>query len=621
MNLSRLIEEALEERGNAVMVIGRPADGEQARIQTANGPLGLIMGRPADSLVGLPLASLQDLAEDPAEWAALMSALRNLIPLKLDLKLRVGGRETWFGFGLTFKSGRETGEFSGEEGGGYGIVIGRDITQSRRRALQENESQRLLASVFMRTSAAVAIVAASGNIMMANPAFQRLLGYDTTEIVGLNVDTLVSDAFAAAARAARARQLLDGVSYDMRIEALSKGASRIPGMLSSTLLRDAQLQRMRVITLIPDPVTNAGAPHRELPAGSIPSELQHRSVGQLQAISLAALKAAAGDAWERIASRAMMLGEQIVKRRLGSADVFSRSDDHGFVIWFDSVDNAHNAAVLAGAAREIRLRFLTELGDEVAASVTAAMAREEAEPVGARDRSMRMVPSPALLDRLTKERQRDALEAKALLVELRDAAVADVRPVLDRDRKVRSGVLVDFAPPKRLRIFDLATSIANAPEREADIDLLRLDLALRELVRRRGKGSVLVPISWPALTAFGRSRSIDERLARLDPDLRSQLKLAVFDVPALPNAKRWSEIIGPLRRQIGEVGLMVTLAEGDVAAVQETIVADWPLSLLVIDATDLASIAPDGYFGLIGAARRRDIVVLVRAAATGDIRD
>jgi CheY-like chemotaxis protein len=88
------------------------------------------------------------------------------------------------------------------------------------------------------------------------------------------------------------------------------------------------------------------------------------SDGQVQAISLGAFKAALGPEWPRVALRAMIKAEHIIKRRLAAGDVLTRSGDHSFIVWFNTADAKQNEAVLAAAVREIRIRFLTDYGEE-----------------------------------------------------------------------------------------------------------------------------------------------------------------------------------------------------------------------------------------------------------------
>ncbi len=608
MDYSTLLEEALEERGNATMVVARPGDGEQAVIQAANGCFAQMMGRRADLLAGLRLGELQSVVEQAADWTALMSAMRSLTPLKLDIRLRVCDRESWLGFALSFKTDMR-------EGTSYGILIGRDITQARRRALQENESQRLLASVFLRISAPVVIVRGNGVILMGNPAFHRLVGYTAEEISTLHVDALTPPERSGEISTARAKQLREGNSYELDFETLTKSGARIPVRQTSVLLRDTQ--DLRVVTLLPC----LPAPRRrvEIIQSDTVAAIAAQSIGQVQAISLAAFKTAFGDSWERLASRAMMLAEQIIKRRLATADVYNRSDDHGFVIWFDSQDEERNVLVLGKAAREIRLRFLAEFGEDAAAHINSHVDTAVVSFAGEIDApgASKRLPTPALLDHLREKRQEAAAEATALLQELRGSP-AEVQPVIDRHGETKPIVVVDFALRLRRRAADLA-SFGGRPD-DAGIDLLRVDLAVTELGASRG-GSVLVPVAWPTLCQPGPRRHLDQRLSSCDPALLCRLMFAVSGVPAFPTAKRWNDIVSPLRRQFGEIGLMIALEDADAASMQEAIVSDWPLSLLVIDGTAAGCMAPDLYYGLAAAARRRGIPVLVRAGASDNIRD
>jgi hypothetical protein len=199
--------------------------------------------------------------------------------------------------------------------------------------------------------------------------------------------------------------------------------------------------------------------------------------------------------------------------------------------------------------------------------------------------------------------------------------VADVRRVTDRDGKIRPLVLVDFPAAARRRLADLASALPQEPERDADLDLSRLSLATRELANRQDQCAVLVPISWSTLTVANCRRSLDKCLAAIDAATCSRLMLAVSGAPPRPSGQRWSDVTGPLRRQIKEVGLTLTLGDADHAATQEVMVNDWPLSLLVIDGTEGTPMAPSEYFALIAAARRRNIQVLVRPAAEENISD
>jgi hypothetical protein len=204
---------------------------------------------------------------------------------------------------------------------------------------------------------------------------------------------------------------------------------------------------------------------------------------------------------------------------------------------------------------------------------------------------------------------------------LRAGAIADVESVTGRDGVDRPIVLVDFEPAVRGRLYDLVPSLMREPDLGAGFDLLRLDLAVQVLAEQRAETKVLAPISWPALSDPDCRLVLDRRLARLGPNARSRLVLAVSGVPRLLSKQRWSDAVVPLQRQLGEVGLLLTHRDGNLTAMQDAITSEWPLSLLVVDRTEGPPVVIDEFRSLFAAARRREISVLVRTTAKNDIRD
>jgi PAS domain S-box-containing protein len=600
MDLSILLEEALAERGNAVMVIAHPRDGQDAVIWSGNPPFARIMGWEPDRVAGLRLTELRPLIERPEDWTTLIAAVSSLSTLTLDLRLRVNGKEVYLGFNLTFKLNAATSNPADDDG--YGILIGRDITETRERNIRETESQRLLASVFLRISAAVAIVDGDGAVLMANPACQKLIGYGAGELAGLHVQDLTAPEFADAARDARAGQFSGAGDYVMRLDVVRKGGGRIPVTLHSTLLRDARDRRLRVATLTPDAVS---------------ADTEPENKGRVRAISLAALQAAYGNQWPRMADRAMLLAEQVIQRHLGVTDVFRRSNDGCYLIWFDGTDETRNDAVLAAATREIRQRLLAEGDDGAPEHLNAVSIGAEAIPVGPL-----ALPAinPAATDPDDWEAEGQPLERDpdALMRYLRAGATADVEAVTGRDGIERPILLVDFAPAVRGCLYDLAPSLSREPDLGTGFDLMRLDLAVEVLAEQQPETKVLAPISWAALWDPDCRRVLDQRLARLGPKARSRIMFAVAGVPQLLGKQRWSDA---LQSHTGEVGLLLTHRENNLTATQEMITSGWPLALLVVDRTEGPPVVIDDYRSLFAAARRREIPVLVRTSARNDIRE
>ena len=357
MGVESLLESALEQAGTVVAILVNPERGAGATIGYVNQTLAGFVGRPRAALQGAPLRDLAAFVASPAVAATLIQALASGKAGPLELKLRVAGVMRTLALRLTFPPA----EVSGPR---RVIITGREAADAQAVTKTEDDLRRLLASMFIGINAPVAIVTADGEITMANPAFHHLLGTSPEELKRIRVDDLTPPEHAAAARAARAKQLVDGERYEMKIETLVKGGGRVSVWLTSVLLRDGD-RRLRVVTLTP---LTAGVTRLE----TVPVT-PRRDTGELRAVSLEAFRSAFGAAWERMSSRAMLRADQIIRRRLGRDDTVSRIDDHRFIIWFESADHERNETSLGAIVRDVRLRFLTEFGEEAAEHVSATL--------------------------------------------------------------------------------------------------------------------------------------------------------------------------------------------------------------------------------------------------------
>ncbi|MGI4793335.1 MAG: PAS domain S-box protein [Janthinobacterium lividum] len=236
-----------------------------------------------------------------------------------------------------------------------------DLTVARREVVRQTHSQRLLASVFMRIKTPVVVVRADGFILMANQAFQMLLGYDSKGIAGLNISALLPLDCAGAARAARAQQMLDGGCYALPMEIMSKAGSTLHVTMNSSLLRESDSKQIRVITL-----TACSEPGQ--PASAV------RGANRVEVLSLDSLRQAIGSDWARVSDRGMSLAEQVVKRLLAPDDILKRGKGDSFVIWFSDSNQSQNAIVIARAMYGIRRVFMTEFGSKISARVEASSA-------------------------------------------------------------------------------------------------------------------------------------------------------------------------------------------------------------------------------------------------------
>ncbi len=570
-----LLHKALLERGEAMAIVADPAEGEDATIVSVNEAWSRAIGQP-DGLVGRPLRELRGCSMQPGQWSTFATALRRYAPIQLPLQLRVEGRERWLQLRLTF-SEDPVGDVT------HALVLGRDVTKLKRRETESEASRRVIESAFPAVSVPVVVVAETGEIAISNPAFQALLGLTAEQLLGTPITTLIAPNHQVAAAAARAKQLRDGAGFELQIDLLHRAGFRVAVRVTSMLVAGEDARRLRVITVLPEWPARPDAASAEVPRlerYGAPAQLE----GEVLAISLKALKASCASRWTRLAPRATLIVEGSIKRRLCPADVFSRTDDDGFIIWFSSRDSVRNAAIMASIVRDVRLRLMVELGNQIPASAMAVLMPGEPAP-----------PEPP------------ARDARPQVV---------THPVFDRSGQPQPWCFLDLLTGSR-RPAALEALRCGA---EAAADVQRCSAALAEADAHGGWDKVFVPLTWQSLVNSASRRLLDDCLMRAPPAARSRLALVVSGLAPVPSPQRWSNIVTQLPPGLGDVMPCVTLALGDQDQEGEALCA-LPVEWLVIDGVDFRSRPPADYFRLIAHARRRGMTVLARAAANDDMRD
>ncbi len=250
-----------------------------------------------------------------------------------------------------------------------------DLTEARRKALQETESQRMLASVFMRISAPVIVVRADGFIVMVNTAFQSLMGYDAKSLVGLSIDALLPPECTEVARAARAQQMRDGASYEIEIDVVAKNGARSHVLMNSSVLREATKRQLRVITLISDAQNRKALAEYNSSVRAAATLEAGSNVHQVKTIDLGNIKNAIGrEDWQSMGMRGMQKSEEAIKHLLYPSDILKQSKDSSFIIWFMDNDPVRSAAIIEKATQAIRRVFMMDFGSKIGERVRAALA-------------------------------------------------------------------------------------------------------------------------------------------------------------------------------------------------------------------------------------------------------
>lgn len=559
-----LILDAMDQAGNIVAVLEVADVACGLRVITANTALSRALGRSVAEIEGSPADFLAGDDGDPARVARLRDALRLGGPLQETIGVQVEGRQVWIGLRL-MPAGSETSvprRF---------VLLGRDITERRRRADADGAMQVLLGQAFRQAGIAMAVVETGGTIVMSNQQFHTLCGRPASAIDGRNFTRQLHLDDIPETVARRERQIADGQSYDMTVRLVRPDGGVVPVQLRCNLLENRTLRRLRIVTLTPVPAAAAGiAPPAAVPGvpapepapGSAPGpapEPASRPVvlaGGISLVGLEGVRNALGDRWPAVAQRVVASAEHVLRRHLLPDESFSRqSNGTGFVVCFSGADARRSELRAAAITREIRTRLIGEMDDAGLAATTLALdpqpitQAELAEPAGTLS---------GLLEQRLK-RRRGALEdqARAALAE----AAATARCLLV-PATTPAGVpvplgLVDLPDALRRSLDTAMLTLPEAEMRGFDPTLLRLDGLAEAALERGGDGRAagwIVPVDFDSLTLRHRRERCMTQLSALPAVLRqrvtpllSQLPRSVYQarvVDALRMLKGYGRAVG-----------------------------------------------------------------------------
>jgi PAS domain S-box-containing protein len=501
-----LIAQAVDQRDYAIAVLDGSSPASP-RIVLGTPAFERLFGR--IPLSGQILAELRAPGYSEAVWKKLLNALQQCGEFDGELEcISISGAPIWFGFALSHV-------VDPSDGRPYSVILGRDITARRRARIEQAGIQQLLAAVFMKLEAACAIVREDGRVFIGNDAFQRLIGYSADELTGLHVSRLTHPDDIEPAKAAHARQLSGGATYHMRIRTIRKDRTIIPVQLASVRVENSAGHRMRVVTLMPELDSIDGLAETTSSAGvsRTPRIAPTGPVGNVQVISLQALRRGFGGAWEKMSDRMLLLAESIIKRRIGPADVFARADDQSFVIWFADGDAAANAQCIQSLVREIRIKLLVTLGEKAAKHVSAVVID------GADGATKPGQTSAALMQNFEDARNQADQQARQLAAKLQ-TTVPTVSRVVDRAGNLAAFAVVGGAERDWAALERLMTSIVHDKLGDLNLDILALQRALlvaeqdhKQLAQRK----LVVPVSIMTL---------------IDPDPRDMYLTIIEAAPA-----------------------------------------------------------------------------------------
>ncbi len=579
---------ALERDGLALLVLAS-AD---RRVIDANAVLARASGFSEEAIRARGLAVLTCPETDEETLARLESAIAGGVELRDEIRLgRADGTSFWFGFSVI-----PLGALDGV--GPAVLLMGRDITARHRLEREEATIKSVLAEVFRSLDVAVAVVLPNDRILVANPAYAELTGYGMQELSGLPVDRLTAPESLGEARARRAELQRTGQRYSMPLRLLRKDGTVLAVRLKATAVEHAGT-RFRVVTLHPEGGAEAGRSWRRF------------VVGQIGFIRLDAVRRAYGERWSQVEGRLMMLAETVIKRRLEPGDVYARTRDGAFAIWFARGSETENADRIASITREIRIRVVGELGADGTPDVAGHAAAVPAEGIT-------VPPDEETLGSTLAQRLRARQE------ELRAEVMAGLERALSSPRIVEERLTgtspggtdllwMSLDPDLRRRI-DAAHALAGEEAIAlADHDLVLLGGAAEALLSRLAAGgavSAAFPVSYRTLASMPSRRGYLDSCRGLSRPVREHLTPSIDAIPAGTNAFRLLEFGQEIGALFGAVGLV---AEGP--SLPDLPPGVGPFSLIVFDGAALRPLSDARLARLFGEARSRRLRVAVRQAA------
>ena len=581
MLTDNLVLAALERQDTVAIVLSLPQPGKPPVIVETNRAFQRLTGLATDQVSGQKLTMLMGSSNPSPEWQRLLQAITAGETLRDEIPCLTASSDLfWFGYTLT-----QVDDTYREER--HPVLLGRDITVDRWKMQERASADALIAQAFSKIDVPVLLLAEDGRIITSNEAMANLTGHSVAELDGRYIHELTHLEDIVPASTAQARQGVDGGSYRVRLIPQAKDGGAIPVWLTSGQLDTATFGRVNVLTLMPEPTF--GAP-----------------TGRVEKVSLQAVRLAFGDAWEKMSGRLLMTAESIIKQRIGPRDVFARSDDADFAIWFAASDERETAASVAVITRAIRIRLLGELGEGGLHGAFGSF------PPGSTNSTLAPSPVPVA----PEPRETKAMISARALEVIRSLAIdtaVEVTRIVDREDRSAGLVWADLPRFSRARLDEALAEVSEDELADAALpqpEVLHLRFALAGIKRDMVEGQKrawLLPIPAGAMLSRRRRKRLIESLRTLQTPVQARLRGLISGLsPTLPEAALpdWLSQLGPLMQGVGVMACAPDLP--GLATLRP------PCGMLGLDLVSGPPPSEEAALKLFGLARRLALPVLVR---------
>ena len=255
--------------------------------------------------------------------------------------------------------------------------------------------------------------------------------------------------------------------------------------------------------------------------------LRVTAAGRVQLVGLDEVRESLGDRWPALKERAMATAEIVLRRRLGSRDTFSQTDDNGFVVAFAGISEQEASFRAAAIGNEIRQRLIGTGESPDASQVLAVAVAVAPEDQGRSSAEFASI----VKDRVSQRLRAIQVSARETLAVTLRTNPYEIEPVYSaRDPAKPIGRYLRFTTEMR-RTLDVALGALPAAESASlDPDVMMVGFAHECVIEHAlpSPGSlVFVPLSSEILVARKRMEACIEAYRAIDEPLRKHLVLVV----------------------------------------------------------------------------------------------
>lgn len=331
-----------------------------------------------------------------------------------------------------------------------------------------------------------------------------------------------------------------------------------------------------------------------------------QTAGKMQFLDIERIREEFGDRWRMVADKAQTIVENVIRSRIGPADVMAPYSDDSYLVIFAELNEPRARLKTQAIAREIRERLLGELQLEEGVRAFVAEVPEERPPGNVLEWLNRTVSAT-----LDVAPQKPAKTGDGAAAKRAGEISACYRPTLFAAKSVIS--IHDCHPLRMDDAGRIQAGVQAYPAKDPavtfEIDRALLEHGVQDLhaMIKSGKAGVIqIPIHAGSMLAHSNFLLID-LIRSLHPDERKYLVLDLMGIEATGVISRLPEIVAALNPFCRAISARVSLEFHDFEALARLGVA--------FVGSDLEAAPPDGVGQkvqrfLVGAQRCKQSVFL-----------